>query len=276
MVAPGLVLLLSAAGTGGPPLAGSACSAQAEDSCLDVGGCMWCTSNRGAECQESGPPSSPVWACRNSTAPPPPPPPDRTVSLAGGVDMPVVALGTGGYDNATAEAAVKLALASGLNHIHTAFDYFNQPGVGRGLVGRPRHSFFITTMTSPCIHTASNPHRNVTDPAACLALTKKEVAEDLAHLQLDHVDLLLLHGPAQAYGTKGVCQPEICDITRAQWQAYVDLQKEGKARAIGVSNFCPSCFACLASSSSPVWPAVNQVRHCSGCRPWCSGCRPNT
>ena len=140
---------------------------------------------------------------------------------------------------------------------HAAFDYFNQVGVGAGLAGQKRSSFFVTTMTSPCIHTASNPHRNVTDPAACHALTKKEVLMDLSHLRLDYVDLLLLHGPAQAYGTQGACQPNICDITRAQWAAYVELQKAGKARAIGVSNFCQSCFECLASGPNPVWPAVS-------------------
>lgn len=43
---------------------------------------------------------------------------------------------------------------------------------------------------------------------------------NLAHLGLEYVDLLLLHGPSQAYGTQGVCQPSICDITRAQWEAY--------------------------------------------------------
>ena len=101
-------------------------------------------------------------------------------------------------------------------------------------------------MTSPCIHTAAAPYRNVTDPAACKQLTKADVMQDLENLRLAHVDLLLLHGPAQAYGTQGACRPEICDITRAQWAAYVELQKEGKARAIGRrqlngSALSPSC-----------------------------------
>eukprot|EP01052_Picozoa_sp_SAG31_P015954 SAG31_NODE_1040_length_10203_cov_3.045428_7_plen_352_part_00 len=187
---------------------------------------------------------------------------DPMVTLPGNVAMPVVALGTAGYDNATAEAAVKLALKTGLTHIHTAFDYFNQPGVGAGLAGQPRHTFFVTTMTSPCIHTASSPYRNITDPAACHALTKADVAADLENLNLDFVDLLLLHGPAQNYGTRGVCKPDICDLTRAQWAAYVELFRAGKARAIGVSNFCPSCFDCLATSNrKTVWPAVNQIQY---------------
>jgi hypothetical protein len=99
--------------------ASSSCTQLEEDACLGSGGCMWCVSARGAECTTHGSPASPAWTCRNSTAPAPTPPPDRLISLGGGVEMPVVALGTGGMSNATAESAVKLALANGMNHIHT-------------------------------------------------------------------------------------------------------------------------------------------------------------
>lgn len=194
---------------------------------------MWCVSHSGGECATRGVGPSSVWSCKNSSHAAPAAQTDPTITIHDRVEMPLVALGTAGYDNDTAAAAVKMALSSGLNHIHTAFDYFNQPGVGAGLAGQPRDSFFITTMTSPCIHTAAAPYRNVTDPDACKQLTKADVMEDLVSLNLRHVDLLLLHGPAQAYGTRGVCHPEICDLTRAQWAAYVELQKEGKARAIG-------------------------------------------
>ena len=56
-----------------------------------------------------------------------------TVTLNNGLEMPAIALGTAGYDNATAKDAVEKALAAGLNHIHTAYDYFNVQGVGQGL-----------------------------------------------------------------------------------------------------------------------------------------------
>ena len=90
-----------------------------------------------------------------------------TVTLNNGVDMPVAALGTAGYDNATAEAAVNLAMSLNLTHVHTAYDYFNQAGVGKALAGRPRDSFFLTTMTSPCIHSASNPYAHTQPANAC-------------------------------------------------------------------------------------------------------------
>ena len=60
-----------------------------------------------------------------------------TVTLNNGLAMPVIALGTAGYDNATAAAAVKTAFAAGVTHVHAAFDYFNLPGVGRGLAAAP-------------------------------------------------------------------------------------------------------------------------------------------
>jgi 2,5-diketo-D-gluconate reductase A len=182
-----------------------------------------------------------------------------TQKLSNGVEMPVVALGTGGEDNATAKAAVALGLQNGFTHIHTAFDYYNQGGVGDGLRTQP--GAFVTTMTSPCIHTAAPPIRNVTDPQACYALTRKEITEDLQLLQVKSVDLLLLHGPAQSYGTQGVCQPDICELTRAQWRAYTDAYTAGQTKAIGVSNFCPSCFECLLSAESTLVPAVNQVQY---------------
>jgi hypothetical protein len=85
-------------------------------------------------------------------------------------------------DNATAEDAVGKAFASGILHVHAAFDYFNLPGVGAGIAagigkgqGRSREDLFITAMTSPCVHPAAPPQRNVTDPAACTALTSLEV-----------------------------------------------------------------------------------------------------
>ena len=83
-------------------------------------------------------------------------------------------------DNATAEDAVGKAFASGILHVHAAFDYFNLPGVGAGIAagigkGRSREDLFITAMTSPCVHPAAPPQRNVTDSAACTALTSLEV-----------------------------------------------------------------------------------------------------
>ena len=55
----------------------------------------------------------------------------------------------------------------------------------------------------------------------------------------------------------GSCDENVCDADLGQWQAYEEMYAKGKARAIGVSNYCQSCFKCLLNSAN-VTPAVNQ------------------
>jgi diketogulonate reductase-like aldo/keto reductase len=174
---------------------------------------------------------------------------DPTVTLNNGVKMPVIALGTWQWDNETAHDAIKLALPLGFTHIDTAENYNNQWGVGKALAGVPRNSFFLTSKTIPCTGTTEE---------ECYNQTMSDFAGDLKALQLDHVDLMLLHGPA--HRGKGKCDAAACSKDRGQWKAYQDLYKQGKARAIGVSNYCVTCFDCLLGQPGiTVVPAVNQV-----------------
>jgi diketogulonate reductase-like aldo/keto reductase len=155
-------------------------------------------------------------------------------------------------------------LDTGLKHIFTALDYYNQKNISAGLFGRDRSSYFLTTMTPPCIHDASRPVRSVTDPEACYNLTKVEFLSQLDLLGVDYVDLIMLHGPSRPYGFQGPCgHPE---LNLAQWRAYTDLQQQGKARAIGVSNYCQSCIDDILAASLPV-PAVNQLQFHIGMGP---------
>jgi 2,5-diketo-D-gluconate reductase A len=180
------------------------------------------------------------------------------VTLNNGVKMPVIALGTAGYDNSTVADAVEKAFAAGITHIHSAYDYFNTQGVANGLkTAKSRGAFFLTSMTTPCQHPAAPPIRNVTDPDACYNLTIAEFQENLDNLGVDYVDLMLLHGPSEPFGNEGGCSKLACDLNTAQWRAYSDMLKAGKAKAIGVSNYCPSCFECLKGG---VVPAVNQIQ----------------
>ena len=174
------------------------------------------------------------------------------------VSMPALAAGTAGYQGANATAAVQRALKAGFTHLHTAFDYFNLVPLGLGLRGVPRSSYFLSSMTSPCIHPAAPPKRNVTDPQGCHDLTITEVQSVLDELKLPTLDLLMLHGPSEAFGHIGGCSPLACALARAQWSAYETLLTSGKVRAIGVSNFCQSCLACL--NGSKFAPAVNQIQ----------------
>lgn len=157
-----------------------------------------------------------------------------TIKLNTGAEMPMISLGTWQYNSSTAESAVKLALQSGFNHIDTANDYGNQDGVGKALAGVDRSSFFLTTKVPP----------------ANSATTKKNLQADLDQLGLDFVDLMLVHYPPMFNN---------CGAMQDQWKAMEEFYKAGKAKAIGVSNYCVSSLKCIAETST-VTPAVNQVK----------------
>lgn len=184
-----------------------------------------------------------------------------SVVLNNGVSMPILALGTAGYDNKTAEDAVTKALKAGFKHVHSAYDYFNLPGVGNGLKSVNREQVFLTSMTSPCVHSASNPKRNVTDPGKCYDLTLRELNELLSLLKVEYIDLVLLHGPSEPFGYEGGCSDKVCELNRAQYAAYNTFYSQKKARSIGVSNFCQSCLQCLKNENKAfIPPAVNQIQ----------------
>lgn len=201
------------------------------------------------------------------------------VTLNNGVEMPRLAISlpkTAG----DATANIKVAFANGVAHFVTANDYLNQRAVGVGLkaLGTPRSSYFVTTMTSPCQCNQTIPHcsRNISDLAECEAVTAREVLSDLRQLNLTYVDLLLLHGPNLAADHVGACDRVACAANRAQWRAYTELNRLGKARAIGIGNVCPSCFDCLLESpaNGVLVPAVTQIQyvlppsaHCHACKP---------
>ena len=183
----------------------------------------------------------------------------NTVNITEDISMPILTLGTGGWNDSFAEDAVFLGLTSGFDAIHAAFDYYNLRGVGRGLKksGRNRQDIFVTAMTSPCFHNASRPVRNVTDPTKCQELTETEIETTIRELGVEYVDLLLLHGPNEPFGTIGACDATTNEMNLAQWKAYEKKLREGRTRAIGVSNYCPSC---LDAFRGHVRPVLNQIQ----------------
>jgi diketogulonate reductase-like aldo/keto reductase len=168
----------------------------------------------------------------------------KNVKLNNGVEMPLISLGVWQYDSSTAQSAVKLALQTGFNHIDTALDYNNQDGVGAALKGVDRKTYFLTTKVPP-VQTSSSAY----------AETAKDLETDLKLLGLDYVDLMLIHGPAQS-----------CKATQEQWRALEDFYKAGKAKAIGVSNYCASSFKCI-NETAKVIPTVNQIAYHIGMGP---------
>lgn len=147
--------------------------------------------------------------------------------------MPI--LGFGVYqipDSSECEQSVLDALQAGYRHIDTAAAYMNERAVGNAIrkSGIPREEIFVTTKLW------------VQD--AGYESAKKAFAKSLNLLQLDYLDLYLIHQP---YG----------DVHGA-WRAMEELYEQGQIRAIGVSNFHPDRLMDLITFNKVV-PAVNQV-----------------
>jgi len=155
-----------------------------------------------------------------------------TVSLPHGATMPQLGLGTWPMSSAEAERAVPTAIEAGYRLVDTAYAYGNEDGVGAGLraSGLPREELFVTTKL--WIQDAGEEN------------TKRAFDTSLQRLGLDHVDLYLIHQPYGDY--------------YSEWRAMQDLNREGLAKAIGVSNFLPDRLVDLVDHNEIV-PAVNQV-----------------
>ncbi|WP_055106839.1 aldo/keto reductase [Paenibacillus ihumii] len=157
----------------------------------------------------------------------------QTVTLNNGVKMPIIGFGVYQVPDAEeCENAVYEALMAGYRLIDTAAGYLNEEAVGRAIKrsGVPREELFITTKLW------------VQD--AGYESTKLAFAKSLKKLQLDYLDLYLIHQPfGDYYGA---------------WRAMEDLYREGKIKAIGVSNFLPDRLMDLIVHNEIV-PAVNQI-----------------
>ncbi|MDT9593097.1 aldo/keto reductase [Nocardioides zeae] len=160
-----------------------------------------------------------------------------TVSLNNGTSIPQLGFGVYQVPPADTERAVSAALEIGYRHIDTAQMYQNEAGVGRAIKasGIPRDEIFVTTKLNNGAH----------EPAAA----KAAFAQSLRELDLDHVDLFLIHWPLPTrYGGDFV----------ATWQALTELAASGASKAVGVSNFQPDHLRRIVDETGVV-PAVNQI-----------------
>jgi diketogulonate reductase-like aldo/keto reductase len=175
-----------------------------------------------------------------------------TVQLSNGVQLPLVAMGTGTsckYNSTDAELRVKMALSAGFNHIDTAFLYQNLPGVAAGIKGVNRSSLFITSKVPGCGSALLLP--------PCYNNTVNETNQVLELLQTEYVDLMLLHQPP----AMGCNASAGCLQAQEQWRALEDIYlTTHKIRAIGVSNYCQNCLECVAKAAR-VMPMANQVAY---------------
>ena len=157
----------------------------------------------------------------------------ETVKLNNGVEIPILGFGVFQIaDPAECERSVVDAIEVGYTHIDTAASYMNEEAVGRGIQqsGVAREKLFITTK----VFIQRNGYED----------TLKAFERSLKRLQLDYIDLYLIHQPyGDVYG---------------EWRAMEELYRQGKIRAIGVSNFQTDRIMDLMIHNQ-ITPAVNQI-----------------
>lgn len=155
------------------------------------------------------------------------------VKLNNGIEMPILGFGVYQIPKEETKQAVSNALKVGYRSIDTAQSYFNEEEVGEALkeCAIPRKELFITTKVWIDNYGYDN--------------CKKSVEESLKKLQLNYIDLVLLHQPfADYYGA---------------YRALEELYEEGKIKAIGVSNFYLDRLSDICLFGKKVIPAINQI-----------------
>lgn len=158
------------------------------------------------------------------------------ITLYNGVRMPRLGFGVWQVGDDEAEVAVATALEAGYRSIDTAQAYGNESGVGRaiGKSGLPREELFVTTKLWNGEHDYDR------------ALSAFDASLD--RLGLDYLDLYLIHWPLPKSGGRFV----------AAWRAMEKILKDGKTKAIGVSNFRPEDIDRLRDETDTV-PVLNQI-----------------
>ncbi len=167
------------------------------------------------------------------------------IKLPMNAKMPMVGFGTRLITNESCKKTVAIAIEAGYRHIDTAEQYQNEHGVGSAIrqcieSGKTvRDELFITTKLWPGnIQWGQQPKNTKT---TILALN-----ESLKRLQMQYVDLYLIHAPMSK------------KERLAQWRGMLELQQQGKARAIGVSNFSWRHIEEISAAGLPL-PEVNQI-----------------
>ncbi|RYB90163.1 aldo/keto reductase [Nocardioides glacieisoli] len=159
--------------------------------------------------------------------------PGQTLTLSGGSTIPLLGFGTWQIKGDDAVRATAAALEAGYRHLDTATVYGNEAEVGRALAesGVPRDQVFVTTKCPP-------------DNAGKELDTLKK---SLELLQLDHVDLWLIHWPGSG------------SVNTDLWKAFIEARDAGLTKEIGVSNFDAALLDEVTQATGEA-PAINQIR----------------
>lgn len=159
----------------------------------------------------------------------------KNIILNDGNRMPQIGLGVWQSDNGSEVInAIHWAFDAGYRHIDTARIYKNEEGVGEAIksASLDREEVFLTT--------------KIWNDDIRAGRTSQALEESLERLQVDYVDLLLLHWPVDGY--------------EAAWEAIEQARETGKAKSIGLSNFMPEQLEDILRVGSTL-PAVNQIEY---------------
>ena len=165
-----------------------------------------------------------------------------TYTLSDGVEIPKIGFGTWQMPNDDhTTKVVENAINVGYKHIDTAQMYGNEEAVGRGIKnsGVDRNELFVTTKLNNMNHSYE--------------LAKESIDESLRLLQLDYIDLFIIHWPNPKQFRENWKESNI-----ESWRAMEEAQKAGKIRTLGVSNFMPRHLDALVDHVN-VMPTVNQI-----------------
>ncbi len=174
-----------------------------------------------------------------------------TLTLNNGVELPVIGFGT--WQSPAGETtynAVMAALESGYVHVDTATAYGNEESVGKAVndymrkSGTKRENLFITT--------------KLQNPDHGYERTKKAIDNSLTLLGLDYIDLYLIHWPNPI-----AFRDNWQEMDKESWRAMEEAYREGKIRALGLSNFHPHHINVILEDAT-VKPTVNQIKFCPG------------
>lgn len=156
------------------------------------------------------------------------------------IDMPLLGFGTYQLSVDKAEVCVKEALRAGFRHIDSAESYNNEEGAGKAIkaAGVSRDDIFVTTKLFPG-------YKQWGAPEKTYGQTIETLKNQLKNLQLDYVDLYLIHAP-------------LAELRLEQWSALVELKKLGLTRHIGVANYNSALIKEILNAGM-AQPEANQI-----------------
>ena len=165
-------------------------------------------------------------------------------TLANGVKIPKLGLGTWFIEDSDVPEAIKAATACGYRHIDTAQAYGNEAGVGRGIKdsGILREELFVTS--------------KIAAEAKTYEAAAKSIDESLEIMGLSYLDLMIIHSPQPWAEFRG--EGRFFQENKEVWKALEDAYRAGKVKAIGVSNFLEDDLQNILEDCE-IKPMVNQI-----------------